>query len=83
MQEDGTFARTDVLPGEVRVSVVDDKAESGMEPPPNVALPPGGTRSVAVKRPPIPIRSQDPDTSGRVYTIPPRVKSMDIAINLE
>jgi hypothetical protein len=82
IQPDGTFAVTDVMPGKVQVTIVDDPSSSGggMPPPPGAPRPPKSD-TPAVKRVPIPAKYKDVKTSGLEYTITPETKELIIPLD--
>jgi hypothetical protein len=71
IQEDGTFIITDVVPGEVKVGVVEAPQGSGK---------PGTSKEP--KTPPVslPEKYRDPETSGLKYTITPETRELPIEI---
>jgi hypothetical protein len=82
IQPDGTFAITDVMPGKVQISIVDDPSSSGGGmPPPAGAAPPPKSDKAAVKRVPIPAKYKDVKTSGLEYDITPEMKELVITLD--
>lgn len=73
IQSDGTFIITDVVPGEVKVSVMESPRGSGSS---------SDTKAVEAKHPPVvlPAKFREPETSGLEYTIAPDTKTLDIDI---
>jgi hypothetical protein len=69
IQQDGTFIITDVVPGEVKVSIA-------ATPPPG-----GKTRSAPkVTSADLPEKYRDPEKSGLKYTITPDTRQLDVEI---
>jgi hypothetical protein len=81
IQPDGTFTITDVMPGEVQVSVVEDPSSSGGGMPPPPGAPAAPSPAPAVKRVPIPAKYKDIKTSGLKYTITPGMKELVIKLD--
>jgi hypothetical protein len=73
IQPDGTFIVTDVVPGEVKVGVMEAPQSSGSS---------SGGRSAPPKPPanPLPAKYREPETSGLKYTIPPSDTELKIDI---
>jgi hypothetical protein len=73
IQPDGTFIVTDVVPGEVKVGVMEAPqgwgSSSGVKGPP--PKPPAN---------PLPAKYREPETSGLKYTIPPSDTDLKIDI---
>lgn len=83
IQPDGTFSITDVLPGDVRVSVVDDPSSSSrasMPPPPGAPAAKAAAPAEPVKRIPIPAKYQDANTSALAYTITRDTKKLEVKL---
>jgi hypothetical protein len=75
IQSDGTFIITDVVPGEVKVGVV-EAPQGTRSPAPEEKKAPG-----ANKPPPsLPEKYRDPETAGLTYTITPETKELLIDI---
>jgi hypothetical protein len=73
IQPDGTFIITDVVPGEVKVGVVEAPQGSGSSSSEDRS----GTKSPPVA---LPDKYRDPETSGLKYTITPNTKELPIEI---
>jgi hypothetical protein len=73
IQPDGSFIITDVVPGEVKVGVVQGPQSSGSS---------SGEEGTKAKEPPVslPDKYRDPETSGVSYTITPETKELPIEI---
>jgi hypothetical protein len=72
IQPDGTFIMTDVVPGEMKVGVMEAPQGSGS---------PTGERTAAPKAPvSLPAKYRDPETSGLKYTITPDTTDLKIEI---
>jgi hypothetical protein len=74
IQPDGTFIITDVVPGEVKVGVMESPQGSGSS---------GGKTSPAAKAPTfsLPGKYQNPESSGLTYTITSETRQLNIDIN--
>ena len=73
IQTDGTFIMTDVVPGEVKVGVMNTPQGTGSS---------GGKAPTGPKTPPVvlPEKYQNAETSGVKYTITPETKELHIEI---
>jgi hypothetical protein len=73
IQPDGTFIITDVVPGEVKVGIMESPQGSGSS---------SGAASSGPKNPPVslPEKYREPETSGLTYTITPETKELNIDI---
>lgn len=74
IQEDGSFIMTDVIPGEVKVGVMESPSGSGSSDP-NAKSAPGPKRSPASA---LPQKLREPDTSGVTVTITPDTKELNV-----
>jgi hypothetical protein len=76
IQSDGTYIITDVVPGEVKVAVVEAPQGSGGPSADE-------KKSSGPKRPPVslPDKYRDPEKSGLKYNITPDTKELPIEIN--
>lgn len=74
IQSDGTFIITDVVPGEVKVGVMEAPQGSGSSS--------GEKTPAAPKTPPVslPEKYREPETSGVTYTIAPETRELSIDI---
>jgi hypothetical protein len=72
IQPDGKYIITDVVPGEVKVGVMEGPQGSGSS---SGAASPGKAPAV-----PLPAKAADPETSGIKYTITPSTTRLDIEI---
>ena len=71
IEPDGTYIVTDVVPGEVKVGVVEAPQGSGSSSGDDKKAP--GPRPV-----PLPQKYQDPETSGVKYTLTPSTSELNI-----
>jgi hypothetical protein len=73
IQPDGSYTITDVVPGEVKVGVMEAPQGSGSS---------SGAASPGKAPPPValPEKARDPETSGITYTITPSTTRLDIEI---
>jgi hypothetical protein len=73
IQADGSFIITDVVPGEVKVGVMEAPQSSGSS---------SGAQTPGPKAPPVslPEKYRDPENSGLTYTITPQTRQLDIEI---
>jgi len=74
VQSDGTFVVTDVIPGEVKVGIMESPHGSGSSSSPDVKKP-SGARAAS-----LPEKYREPETSGLKYTITPETKDLHIDI---
>jgi hypothetical protein len=79
VEPDGSFVITDVLPGEVKVCIMDSIAERFPARSPSGG--PFAAPQAASPVYPIPEKYKNPETSGLVYTITP--ETTELAITLE
>ncbi|HEY1190316.1 MAG TPA: hypothetical protein VGE74_21970 [Gemmata sp.] len=71
IRADGTFAITDVMPGEVQVGVMEaPQAMSSSD----------GTGGAAQKPPPLPAKYKNPEQSGLKYTITEDTRTLNIEL---
>lgn len=72
IQPDGTYIMTDVVPGEIKVAVVQGPQSSGDSSGKGPARPPTPQAEILAKY-------QDPETSGVTYTVTDSTSKLDIA----
>lgn len=75
LQSDGTFIVTDVVPGEVKVGVMEAPQGSGSSSSDDKKTPGPKTPPVS-----LPEKYREPETSGLKYTITPETKELNIEI---
>lgn len=75
IRSDGTFTLTDVVPGEVKVGIMEEPQAAGSSSD-------GKSAAGAPKRAaPLPPKVADPEKSGLQYTIEPGARQLNIEIN--
>lgn len=72
IQPDGTYIVTDVVPGEIKVGVMESPSGSGSSS--------GEKGAPAPKAVSIPAKFREPESSGLKYTVTPETKQLDIEL---
>jgi hypothetical protein len=78
---DGTFIATDVIPGDLRVAVIDPTASVKLAPPSEKDPNPRKTTRANPKSRTIPAKYQNADTSGLTYNITPESAQIEIKMS--
>jgi hypothetical protein len=78
---DGTFIATDVIPGDLRVAVVDPSTSVKLPPPSEKDSSASKSTRSAPKSRTIPAKYQNADTSGLVYNITPASAQIEIKMS--
>lgn len=77
IQSDGTFIITDVVPGEVKVGIMEAPQGSGSSSSPDEKKTSSGPKTPPVS---LPEKYREPETSGLTYTITSETKELPIDI---